>query len=317
MPSRSTKEHALRRFERVHGDRYDYHLVEYVNSGTYVKVICREHGVFETTPDNHYKGNGCPECSKKNLGKANRLQMDVIKERLSTTQGLRYIYLLDAYELGSRLKYLCPSHGWRTQSIHHLLTVGCSLCRKEISQARKVMRKRPHATFEAIKERVICDTETGRLYERKSYLGRVGGEEMTYWSDRHGYLMVSIDSRSIPVHRVVMAFVLGRMPKEGSVCDHINGVVADNRAVNLREVSRKENQRNCKLHADSTTKVTGVNYCKRNGKYRARIGFDGKSITLGSFESIAAAAKVRKKANEVVGFHPNHGLTPEERAKTT
>jgi hypothetical protein len=32
---------------RIHGDKYDYSLFEYINSNDKVKIICREHGVFE------------------------------------------------------------------------------------------------------------------------------------------------------------------------------------------------------------------------------------------------------------------------------
>jgi hypothetical protein len=32
---------------QVHGNKYDYSLVNYVIDKTNVKIICREHGVFE------------------------------------------------------------------------------------------------------------------------------------------------------------------------------------------------------------------------------------------------------------------------------
>ncbi len=46
----------------IHGDRYDYGLVEYVNCKTKVKIICPEHGMFEQVPSSHWGGNGCPKC---------------------------------------------------------------------------------------------------------------------------------------------------------------------------------------------------------------------------------------------------------------
>jgi hypothetical protein len=33
-------------FRKVHGDTYDYSIVEYKNTHTKVKIICKEHGVF-------------------------------------------------------------------------------------------------------------------------------------------------------------------------------------------------------------------------------------------------------------------------------
>lgn len=47
----------------VHGDKYDYSLVEYVNRITYVKIICSDHGEFEQAPSNHLRGHGCQKCN--------------------------------------------------------------------------------------------------------------------------------------------------------------------------------------------------------------------------------------------------------------
>jgi hypothetical protein len=46
-----------------HGHIYDYSLVEYKGARTKVKIICKEHSVFEQTPNNHLNGNICPLCS--------------------------------------------------------------------------------------------------------------------------------------------------------------------------------------------------------------------------------------------------------------
>lgn len=46
----------------VHGDRYDYSMVEYVTSKIPVKIICPKHGVLNIKPNNHLNGSGCGEC---------------------------------------------------------------------------------------------------------------------------------------------------------------------------------------------------------------------------------------------------------------
>lgn len=47
----------------VHGDKYDYSQVVYINNKTNVTVICPEHGPFEVMPQDHIqKKNGCPKC---------------------------------------------------------------------------------------------------------------------------------------------------------------------------------------------------------------------------------------------------------------
>jgi len=47
----------------MHGDLYDYSLVDYKNSHEKVKIICKEHGIFEQIPHNHLAGRICEKCS--------------------------------------------------------------------------------------------------------------------------------------------------------------------------------------------------------------------------------------------------------------
>ena len=52
----------------VHGGKYDYSKVEYVNNKTKVTVICPEHGEFEQRADVHKQGQGCSQCANMNRG---------------------------------------------------------------------------------------------------------------------------------------------------------------------------------------------------------------------------------------------------------
>ena len=53
----------------VHGNRYDYSKVVYVNNSTKICIICKEHGEFWQTPANHIKGKNCPKCTGHFLDK--------------------------------------------------------------------------------------------------------------------------------------------------------------------------------------------------------------------------------------------------------
>jgi hypothetical protein len=60
---RKTLEQFIEDARKVHGDKYDYSLVEYVDSFTPVKIICPLHGIFEIRPSNHSNQNqGCSVC---------------------------------------------------------------------------------------------------------------------------------------------------------------------------------------------------------------------------------------------------------------
>lgn len=48
--------------KEVHGDKYDYSLVDYKNTKSKVKIICPIHGVIKQSPFTHLKGSGCMKC---------------------------------------------------------------------------------------------------------------------------------------------------------------------------------------------------------------------------------------------------------------
>lgn len=49
---------------KIHGDRYDYSKVNYINAKTKINIICKEHGIFEQTPSNHLSKYNCQKCAK-------------------------------------------------------------------------------------------------------------------------------------------------------------------------------------------------------------------------------------------------------------
>jgi len=53
----------IKQVNEYHNNKYDYSAVKYKNNKTKIKIICPDHGIFEQTPDNHYK-KGCPICKE-------------------------------------------------------------------------------------------------------------------------------------------------------------------------------------------------------------------------------------------------------------
>ena len=69
----------------VHGDRYDYSEVDYVNNRTPIKIIdknCPENPVFYQTPTNHLKGQGNPFYRGKRIQQSKKLDWNTLVERL-------------------------------------------------------------------------------------------------------------------------------------------------------------------------------------------------------------------------------------------
>lgn len=67
MSKRLTTEEFIEKAKKIHGDKYDYSLSEYLKIKDRIKIICRDHGVFVQIVDNHLHGKGCPECKKINI----------------------------------------------------------------------------------------------------------------------------------------------------------------------------------------------------------------------------------------------------------
>lgn len=62
---RLTIEEFISRSNKIHGDKYDYTKVSYINEKTKVIIICNIHGEFNQLPRAHSKlGHGCPKCAK-------------------------------------------------------------------------------------------------------------------------------------------------------------------------------------------------------------------------------------------------------------
>jgi len=71
----------IQKAKEIHGDKYDYSKVEYVNSKRKVCIICSEHSEFWKTPSHHINGKqGCFECSKVIRGKKKRLKIEKVQE---------------------------------------------------------------------------------------------------------------------------------------------------------------------------------------------------------------------------------------------
>jgi hypothetical protein len=108
-----------------HDNKYDYSLIDYVNSSTKVSIICPIHGTFEQRPNDHLSGYGCPEC-----GGTKRLTTDKFIEKAKELHGDRYDYSKVIYKTTiDKIIITCPIHGdFETKPNNHLTGKGCKQC---------------------------------------------------------------------------------------------------------------------------------------------------------------------------------------------
>lgn len=110
----------------VHGNKYDYSKVEYVNTNSDVKIICSEHGLFEQRPSHHLNGVGCPSCS----GNKKHNNVSFITEA-RIVHGDRYDYsMVDYLHSHQKVSIRCIEHGVfeQTPNNHLHQKSGCPSC---------------------------------------------------------------------------------------------------------------------------------------------------------------------------------------------
>lgn len=135
MPKKLTKEEVIQRFKDVHGDRYDYSLVEYKGTNESVRIKCSEHGVFIQMVNSHFKKSGCPKCGNKfKYNKKEYDKDDFIKYSIKK-HGDKYDYKLVKYKKSHiKVEIICNknNHGSFMQTpASHKTGVGCHKCSRE------------------------------------------------------------------------------------------------------------------------------------------------------------------------------------------
>lgn len=118
--------------------------------------------------------------------------------------------------------------------------------------------------------------------------------------------MVNVDRRTFFYHRILWVFHYGPIPP-GMQIDHIDHDRSNNRIENLRLVTHSENQRNLSRFKNNTSGHAGIRWSKEKNKWRTRIHNRNKEIHLGYYNDLDEAIEIRRKAEILYGFHPNHG----------
>jgi len=108
------------------------------------------------------------------------------------------------------------------------------------------------------------------------------------------YLSVTLLGRKCLAHRVIWKMVTGDEP--GAFIDHKDTNKVNNRFSNLRPATRQQNAFNAGTRSNNSTGFKGVSYDKHRGKYYACIQVNGKSKSLGRFDSAEQAGKKYQEA---------------------
>ena len=119
---------------KIHGDKYDYSKVEYINNHTKVCIICPDHGEFYMLPTSHiYQKQNCPKCALLNASENRRKTKEQFIKESKKVHNNKYDYSkVDYTDCDTKVCIICPEHGEFWQTPHNHLSSfrpqGCPKC---------------------------------------------------------------------------------------------------------------------------------------------------------------------------------------------
>ena len=114
-----------------HGNKYDYSLVNYVNSSTSITIICPKHGEFKQIANTHKGGAGCTLCSYERLSGRPPMTNAEFIIKCQLVHKDRYDYSVTEYtHCHKSVNVSCPKHGiFKIKASDHLQGSKCKRCK--------------------------------------------------------------------------------------------------------------------------------------------------------------------------------------------
>lgn len=109
------------------------------------------------------------------------------------------------------------------------------------------------------------------------------------WSIRNGYAATKIGHRYQSMHRLIM----GVMPKEPVLIDHLDTNPYNNQRYNLRRANRFQNQQNRKTNRKNTL-PKGIRQLP-SGKFNVRVQAFGERWVIGTYNTLEEAVAERNR----------------------
>lgn len=142
-----------------------------------------------------------------------------------------------------------------------------------------------------------------RVFNKK-YAGNVAGKRCKI----NGYIDITVSEKKFKAHRIVFLMKIGQIPDHMEI-DHVNGVRWDNSPKNLRLATRYQNMCNIRIKDNNHSGFKGVDWNKKEKKWRAKIGVNGVSILIGHFDSAELASKALSEVRaKYHGNFANNGI---------
>ena len=151
-------------------------------------------------------------------------------------------------------------------------------------------------TQKELKSQFTYNSKTGVFVRTKHYCSTFLGVAGSV--NTRGYRIIKINYKNYKASQLAYLYVHGKIP---SIVDHINGIKADDRIVNLRAATHGLNSENIRT-ATKASKLGVLGVCKPNigwnlkKPYKVNISVGGRNVYLGYYATIEAAHAVYVKA---------------------
>lgn len=126
-----SKENFISKSKELYGDIYDFDETVIKGYDDDIKVKCKKHGYFVTTPHiflNKKRFIGCPICAKE---KKIEKSIEYFRQKSIEIHGNKYLYDFSEFKNNkSKISIFCKKHGWFKQSMnaHISKKQGCPIC---------------------------------------------------------------------------------------------------------------------------------------------------------------------------------------------
>lgn len=154
-------------------------------------------------------------------------------------------------------------------------------------------------TVEGLIDRLL-EYREGHLYWKKNTRrGHKSSGGQAGYKTKQGYRMICLNYKDYCEHNLVWFIHKREWPETYSrEVDHINRDKSDNRIENLRLATRSQNNANMKIRIDNSTGVRGVYLDRARNKFCVQITQNGRTQSLGRFNSLEDAAEIAELAQK-------------------
>lgn len=128
----TNKQNFIDKSNIVHGNKYNYSKVCYVNNKTKVEIICDSHGSFYQRPDGHLNGQGCNPCGILRRVEKRTIPLKDFILRSKELHGDKYDYNCSSDYIGIKYKVSIKCNTckniFRQMADSHTRGQGCPIC---------------------------------------------------------------------------------------------------------------------------------------------------------------------------------------------